>query len=76
LKVITKWFVIDVLKLISRLGIAVAIFVAVLAIQLFRPAYNFVDTLLILAVGMILGAAYLQIQERASDYFDKQSKQA
>jgi hypothetical protein len=76
LKVITKWFVIDLLKLISRLGIAVAIFIAVLAIRLFRPAYSFIDTLLILVVGMILGVAYLQIQGRASGYFDKQSKPA
>jgi vancomycin permeability regulator SanA len=76
LKIITKWFVIDVLKLISCIGIAVAIFVAVITIQVFRPTYSFVDTLLILAVGMILGASYIQIQERASDYFDKQSKSA
>ena len=76
MKIITKWFVIDVLKLISCIGIAVAIFVAVITIQVFRPTYSFVDTLLILAVGMILGASYIQIQERASDYFDKQSKSA
>jgi len=76
LKIITRWFVIDVLKLISRIGIAVAIFVAVITIQVFRPAYSFVDTLLILAIGMILGASYMQIQERASDYSDRQSKAA
>jgi len=76
LKIITKWFVIDVLKLISRIGIAVAIFVAVITIQVFRPTYSFIDTLLILAVGMILGASYIQIQERVSDYSDKQSKSA
>jgi len=76
LKIITKWFVIDVLKLISRIGIAVAIFVVAITIQVFRPAYSFIDTLLILAVGMILGASYIRIQERASEYFDKQSKSA
>jgi hypothetical protein len=62
------------LKLMSRFGIAIGIFIAVLGIQLFRPTYNFVDTLIILAIGMILGASYIEIQEHASDYFDKQSK--
>ena len=76
MKIITKWFVIDVLKLISRIGIAVAIFVAVITIQVFRPTYSFIDTLLILAVGMILGASYIQIRERVSDYSDKQSMSA
>ena len=69
----TRWFVIDLLKLLSRVGIVIVVFVAVVAIQLFRPAYSFVDVLLILAVGMILGAAYIEVQSWALDYLEKQS---
>ena len=74
MRIITKWFIIDMLKLVSRFGIAIGIFVAVVGIQFFRPTYNFVDTLIILAIGMILGASYIEIQKHASDYLDKQSK--
>jgi len=74
MRTITKWFAIDMLKLASRFGIAIVIFVAVYAVQVFRPTYNFVDTLIVLVVGMILGASYIEIQKYASDYFDKQSK--
>lgn len=72
--VFKRWFFIDLLKLLSRVGIVIVVFVAVVAIQLFRPAYSFVDVLLMLAVGMILGAAYIEVQRWASDYLEKQSK--
>ena len=72
----TRWFVIDLLKLLSRFGIVIVFFAVVVSVQIIRPAYSFVDVLLILAVGMILGAAYIEVQKRASDYLEKQSKPA
>ena len=73
MRIMTRWFLIDLLKLLSRFGIAIAIFVAVFMIQLLRPAYGFIDILFILAVGMILGASYIEIQKYASAYVDKKS---
>jgi len=73
LDIFTRWFVIDLLKLLSRVGIVIVVFVAVVAIQLFRPGYSFVDVLLILAIGTILGAAYVEVQRWTTDYLEKQS---
>jgi hypothetical protein len=74
LDILNKWFIIDLLKLVSRVGVVVVVFVATMAIQLLRPAYAFVDILLILAVGIILGATYIEVQKWVSNYLDKQAK--
>jgi len=74
LDILKKWFIIDLVKLVSRVGVVVVVALATLVIQLLKPAYGFVDILPILAVGMILGAAYIEIQRRVSDYLDNQSK--
>jgi uncharacterized membrane protein YbhN (UPF0104 family) len=74
LDIFKKWFIIDLVKLVSRVGVVVVVAVATLVIQLLKPAYGFVDILLILAVGMILGTAYIEVQRWVSDYLDKQSK--
>jgi hypothetical protein len=74
LDIFTKWFVIDLLKLLSRFGIVIFFFVAVMTFQLFRPAYSFIDILLILAVGMIMGAGYIEAQKWISTYLEKQSR--
>jgi hypothetical protein len=76
LDIFAKWFVIDLLKLLSRFGIMIVFFVAVVIIWQVRPAYGFVDILVMLAVGMLLGAVYMEVQRRASGYFDKWQKQS
>jgi glucose uptake protein GlcU len=76
LNILDKWFIIDLLKLLSRVGVLIVVSVATVVIQLLRPVYGFVDILLILAVGMILGAVYIEVQKRASEYLDRQSKPA
>jgi hypothetical protein len=75
LDIFTRWFVIDLLKLVSRFGIVIVFFVAVMVLQLFRPAYSFVDILLILAVGMMMGAGYIEGQHWISKYLEKQSRE-
>jgi glucose uptake protein GlcU len=76
LNILDKWFIIDLLKLLSRVGVLIVVSVATVVIQLLRPVYGFVDILLILAVGMILGAVYIEVQKRVSEYLDRQSKPA
>ena len=71
-----KWFAIDLLKLLSRVGIVIVFFVVVMTIEQVRPAYGFTDILVILAVGMLLGVAYIEVQRLASGYFDKWQKQS
>ena len=57
LDIFKKWFAIDLLKLLSRVGIVIVFFVVVMTIEQVRPAYGFTDILVILAVGMLLGVA-------------------
>lgn len=74
--IFAKWFAIDLLKLLSRVGIVVVFFVVVMTIEQVRPAYGFTDILVILTVGMLLGVAYIEVQKLASGYFDKWQKQS
>lgn len=76
MNILDKWFIIDLLKLLSRVGVLIVVSVATVVIQLLRPVYGFVDILLILAVGMVLGAVYIEVQKRVSVYLDRQSKPA
>jgi hypothetical protein len=76
LDIFAKWFVIDLLKLLSRVGVLIVFFLAVLITVQVRPVYGFVDILVILAVGMLLGVAYIEVQRWASGYFDKWQKQS
>jgi hypothetical protein len=74
--IFAKWFVIDLLKLLSHVGIMIVFFVLVVIIEQIRPAYGFVDILVILAVGMSLGVVYIEVQRWASGYSDKWQKQS
>jgi hypothetical protein len=76
LDIFAKWFAIDLLKLLSRVGIVIVFFVVVVIIEQIRPVYGFVDILVILAVGMLLGVVYIEVQRWASGYFDKWQKQS
>lgn len=74
MNILNKWFIIDLVKLLSRAGVVIIISATTVIIQFVKPAYGFIDILLILAVGMILGATYTTVQKRASEYLDEQSK--
>jgi hypothetical protein len=71
MKILDKWLVIDMLKIFSRVGIIFLIAAVTVIIQFFRSSYGFIDVLFILAVGMILGAVYLEGTRRVSDYLDR-----
>jgi NhaP-type Na+/H+ or K+/H+ antiporter len=74
--IFAKWFVIDLLKLLSHVGIVIVFFVVVVIIEQVRPVYGFVDILVILAVGMLLGVVYTEVQKWATGHFDKWQKQS
>jgi len=74
LNILDKWFVFDILKVSSYLGIVAFVCLVALIIQFSKPLYSFIDVLLILAVGMILGAVFTEARKRISDYVKKQSR--
>jgi hypothetical protein len=69
-----KWLVIDVAKILSFVGMIIIIGTMAAFIQLFRPTLGFVDAMMILAVGMIVGAVYVKTSERLADYFEEISR--
>ena len=73
LNILDKWFVFDVLKVLSYVGTVAFVCLAALIIQFSKPLYSFIDVLLILAVGIIFGAVLTEARKRISDYVKKQS---
>lgn len=73
MRTVTKWFVVDTLRLVSTFGMVMMLAVAVLVIQNLRPAYEFLDVLVIVASGMVLGALYLEARKRISSYLKNQN---
>jgi hypothetical protein len=71
MKILGKRLVIDILKILSRVGIIFLIASVTVIIQFFRSSYGFIDVLFILAVGMILGAVYLEGTRKISDYLER-----
>jgi glucose uptake protein GlcU len=55
----------------SRVGVLVLVLLSVISIRFFRPLYDTVDVIVILAVGMILGAVYVRSQEKISENFER-----
>jgi len=68
-----KWFVFDMLKVLSLASIVASVCSVALVIQLSKPVYSFTDVLLILAIGIIFGAVLTEARKRASDYVKRQS---
>lgn len=56
---------------LSRAGVLVLLFVSVLIVKLLRPEYGAVDLVVILSVGMILGAFYIQSQDKIRERFKR-----
>lgn len=73
MRTVTKWFVVDTLKLVSTFGMVIMLAAAVLVIQSLKPTLEFLDVLLIVATGMILGASYLEVRKQISDYLKDQN---
>ena len=62
-------------KISFIVGVAAVIVVAISVIHSYRPSYDVIDVLTILAVGMILGAVYSESQNRVGDYFIRKQTQ-
>ena len=57
--------------ILSRIGVLVLLFASVLIIKLFRPEYGTIDIVVILSAGMILGAFYVQSQDKIGERFKR-----
>lgn len=60
--------------LLFRVGIVALLSIAVVIAQVYRPSYQWVDILVLLAVGMVLGAVYMEVLDRIHNHFAAQSK--
>ena len=56
---------------LSRVGVLVLLFASVLIVKLLRPEYGTIDMVVILAAGMILGAFYVQSQDKIREHFKR-----
>jgi hypothetical protein len=52
-----------------RIGVVAMLSLAIGVAATYRPAYQMLDTLVILAVGMMLGVAYMKGIDRIHNYF-------
>jgi uncharacterized membrane protein len=62
-------------KMLFRVGVLAAVALAVSAVRFYKPAYDAIDTLVILAIGMMLGAVYVQSRDRISKHFARKGKE-
>lgn len=62
-------------KMLFRVGTLAAIVLVVAAVRFYKPAYDAMDTLVILALGMMLGGIYVQSQDWISKYFARKEKE-
>ncbi len=54
---------------LARVGVWALFIPAVLLVEFYRPSYNTVDVIVMLAVGMILGAVYVRSQDKLAEYY-------
>jgi len=57
--------------ILSRLGVLVLLSASVLIVKLLRPEYGTIDIVVILSAGMILGAFYVQSQDKIGERFKR-----
>jgi len=55
--------------LLARVGVLALLVPAVLLVQFYKPSYDTVDVIVMLAVGMILGAIYVRSQEKLAEHY-------
>lgn len=57
--------------ILSRVGVLVLLSASVLIVKLLRPEYGTIDVVVMLSAGMILGAFYVQSQDRIRERFKR-----
>jgi Na+-translocating ferredoxin:NAD+ oxidoreductase RnfD subunit len=57
--------------ILSRVGVLVLLSASVLIVKLLRPEYGTIDIVVILSAGMILGAFYVQSQDKIGAHFKR-----
>jgi len=57
--------------ILSRVGVLVLLSASVLIVRLLRPEYGTIDVVVMLSAGMILGAFYVQSQDRIRERFKR-----
>jgi vancomycin permeability regulator SanA len=62
--------------ILARVGVLALFIPAVLLVEFYRPSYNTVDVIVMLAVGMILGAVYVRSQDRLAEYYAHRLQEA
>jgi glucose uptake protein GlcU len=55
----------------SRVGVLVLVMLSVISVRFFRPLYDTLDVIVVLAVGMILGAIYVRSQEKIEESYER-----
>ena len=59
--------------LLARVGVLALLIPAVLLLQFYKPSYSTVDVIVMLAIGMILGAVYVESQEKLAKHYTRRS---
>lgn len=54
---------------LSNVGVLALFVVALLLVGFYRPFYNTVDVIIMLATGMILGAVYVESQDKLGERY-------
>lgn len=54
----------------SRVGVLVLVLLSVISIRFFRPLYDTLDVIVMLAIGMILDAIYVRSQEKIRESYE------
>lgn len=61
---------------LAHVGVLALFVPAVLLVEFYRPSYNTVDVIVMLAVGMILGAVYVGSQDKLAEYYTHRLEEA
>lgn len=55
--------------ILSHVGVLALFVAAILLVGFYRPSYNIVDVIVMLAVGMILGTIYVRSQDKLEEHY-------
>ena len=59
----------SVYLVLSRVGVLALFVIALLLVGFYRPSYNPVDVVAMLAFGMILGVIYVKSQDKLEEHY-------
>lgn len=61
--------------IMSHAGVVALLLLSALSIGYFRPLYNTVDMIVVLVIGMILGAIYVASQDKIAKGYERRLEQ-